>query len=127
MNDTKARCWLHGFRIRVYNDPGSSGGSFMYPTGDGQEWGSLFVDLDQPWETVCIFVMHELQEYWLASSDLRLKPDSIPSMGSECSLFIVSHDQFTRMVDESFGAWFALSPKLKKAWKKWQKKMEDGK
>ena len=123
IKETKARCWVHGIRTRVFSDPGSCGAAFRFPVGDGAEWGSIFVDLDRPWGTVFGYIMHELFEYNCAASDFRYS--STESNDSTSALFVLTHDQMSRVVEDSSNAWLNMKGPLKKAWRKHQKEMAE--
>ena len=119
--DTGARCWLCGHRVRIFNAPHTFGALFRYPVGDGEEWASIFVDLNHDWGSIQAWMMHELLEYIWASKDRRYRPDNIDCTGSDCTLFVFDHTMFSLGVDDAMRAWFTIRKPLKKAWRKWQK------
>ena len=122
--DTGIRFWLNGFRVRVYAENGLWGGSFRYPKGDGQEWGMVSLDFHVEWPAVVGYFAHEFMEYWLANKDLRFQSDNVKSKASDRSFFIMNHCQFSLMVEDYVAAWTAIRKKLKKYWRREQRRMK---
>lgn len=116
MKDTGARCWVKGFRARVYDEPGSQSASFLFPKGDGQEWATITVDMTADWGAIRSWVMHELMEYCAAAMDYRYHPDGrdVGEARSQLCIFIFTHDQFADIIDNAVRAWCILEPQLKK-------------
>ena len=77
---------------------------------------------EKEWNQIVRKLMHELVESAAVAEKVHFQPSGILSPVPEDSyLMVMTHPQFTQVVDEAGDALAYALPDMEKAWKKWKK------
>jgi len=111
------------FNVKTGND---ANGLFRFPDmsqEDGLSVGLIVVGLDHKYfSEVLEVLLHELFEAAASSLGLRYLPTGNWNTGHDGYLFVFTHPQFTEIQSRVAAFAAAVLPKLKTAWKAYQRK-----
>ena len=108
----------------LYLDPTTGDGSALFDWVEGTGYCCIVTvgALDKLWAQMVRKLVHELVEISAVAAKVHFQPSGILTpVPADSYLMVMTHPQFTQVVDEAGDALAYALPDMEKAWKKWKK------
>ena len=110
--------------VELWLDPDSEDGSTHSAWSEGSGYASIaeIGCLGKVWPQLVRKLLHELAEWSAVLHKCHYHPSGILlPVPADSYLMVMTHPQFTQVIDEAGDALAYALPDMEKAWKKWKK------